>query len=99
MSLEIIVALIGFAGAVIGAVVTLFLGLRKIRIDQERLEREFRESQRGRLEARRSEIRDFLKLFDRAAFSPIDYDEDPTAALNAIRSTRIALQAGGASLT
>jgi hypothetical protein len=48
------------------------------------------------LEAQRAEIRQFLSLFQRAAFRPDDGNNggDPTAAFNAINETRIALAKG-----
>ncbi|HAE41691.1 MAG TPA: hypothetical protein DCG34_02075 [Clostridiales bacterium] len=53
-----------------------------------------------RLDKQREEIRQLLSLFDRAAFRAYDkgYGGDPTAVLNAIWDTRIALSTRGASL-
>jgi len=60
---------------------------------------ELTEIERRRIEAERAEIRDLLILFERRAFRPPDVQKgDPTAALNAIQETRIALQMRGASL-
>jgi hypothetical protein len=51
------------------------------------------------LKEQRAEIRQLLTLFDRAAFRPDDGNNggDPTAALNAIHETRVALAKGGAA--
>src|SRR5688572_33023239 len=50
------------------------------------------------LKEQRREIRELLTLFERAAFRPDDGNNggDPTAALNGIYETRIALQMRGA---
>ena len=51
------------------------------------------------LKEQRQEIRQLLTLFERAAFRPDDGNNggDPTAALNAIHETRLALAKGGAA--
>ncbi len=51
------------------------------------------------LKEQRQEIRQLLTLFERAAFRPDDGNNggDPTAALNAIHETRVALAIKGAA--
>jgi hypothetical protein len=52
----------------------------------------------SRFEAQRNEIRDLVKLFDRAVFEAPLHSENPVDMFRAIRQTRIALQMAGASL-
>ncbi len=116
---EIIIALFAAIVSLIGSILTLVIGLRKIRIERHRnleqasvwqaeisklrvesqkLAVETQEIQRKRFEAEREEIRDLLKLFDRAVFDAPMYSEDPTEMFRAIQQTRISLQLSGASL-
>lgn len=72
--------------------------MERLKAETDKLVTESNEIRRQRLEAEREEIRDMLRLFDRAVFDAPPYIEDPIDMLKAIRQTRIALQQSGASL-
>jgi cell division protein FtsL len=72
--------------------------IEKSKAEVMKLTEEVTEIRYQRALAERNEIKGLLGLFQKAAFSPMDYDEDPTSALNSIRATRIALQTQGAAL-
>lgn len=110
-TMSLVAAAAGLVGIMIGSLVTLYVSARNYNLEREKFDKqasvweaeiaklklESQEKIKESLELKRNELKDLLVLFDRASFHPIDYDGDPTAVINGIRETRVALQVKRAS--